>query len=84
MPGLLAEDREASQVKNYRWFYFLFIALAVGGKIANSSTKLVDFKKRRRAIFVKDLWRLTIFLALLVWRRLDLVCLLLVTRSRLL
>lgn len=55
MPGLLAEDREASQVKNYRWFYFLFIALAVGGKIANSSTKLVDFKKRRRAIFVKDL-----------------------------
>jgi len=68
MPGLLADDREASQVKNYRWFYFLFIALAVGGKIANSSTKLVDFKKRRRAIFVKDLWRLTIFLASFVWK----------------
>ncbi|KPW28816.1 hypothetical protein ALP45_03912 [Pseudomonas coronafaciens pv. atropurpurea] len=68
MPGLLADDREASQVKNYRWFYFLFIALAVGGKIANSSTKLVDFKKRSRAIFVKDLWRLTIFLASFVWK----------------
>jgi hypothetical protein len=45
-------------VKNYRWLYFLFIALAVGGKIANSSTKLADIDGKppeQRGIFVKNL-----------------------------
>lgn len=66
MPKLLAGEREAKQVKNYRWLYFIFIALAVGGKVANSSTKLVDFEKRlpeERGIFVKDLRRFAIFLS---------------------
>ncbi|WP_277960748.1 hypothetical protein [Pseudomonas sp. RIT-To-2] len=68
MPGLLADDREASLMKNYRWVYFLFIALAVGGKIAISSTKLVDFKKRERAVVVKALWRLTTIPLSFVWK----------------
>lgn len=68
MPKLLAGERETKQLKNYRWLYFLFIALALGGKIANSSTKLVDFEKRERGIFIKDLKRFGIFLSSVSWK----------------
>lgn len=66
---MLADEHEAKQVKNYRWLYFLFIALAVGGKIANSSTKLADIDGRppeQRGIFAKNLRRFRMSLSLLV------------------
>jgi hypothetical protein len=50
-PSLTKHFREfehSERAKNYRWLYFLAIAVAVGGKVANSSTKLAEIDSRTR------------------------------------
>ncbi|WP_258041274.1 hypothetical protein [Pseudomonas syringae] len=66
MPKMLESEHEAKEGKNYRWLYFLFIALAVGGKVANSSTKLAkidDLEPLGRGVVIRDLVSLVKFLA---------------------
>lgn len=43
---LYREFENNERAKNHRWLYFLVIAVAVGGKVANSSTKLAEFDTR--------------------------------------
>lgn len=53
---LFHEFEKNERAKNYRWLYFLVIAVAVGGKVANSSTKLAEFDTRppeKRRIILK-------------------------------
>ena len=50
---MLAESESIKENKHYRLFYFVIIAFVLGGKVANSSTKLtghdrLDIQNRRR------------------------------------
>ncbi|MFA0944751.1 MULTISPECIES: hypothetical protein [Pseudomonas syringae group] len=72
---LLEKAKAGKEAKNYRWLYFMAVAVAVGGKTANSSTKLAEIDSRpvaQRRILVRGVlrfigwlvswgWRMTIF-----------------------
>lgn len=52
---MLRESDEIKEGKHYRLFYFVIIAFVLGGKVANSSTKLtghdaLDLPERRRVV----------------------------------
>lgn len=43
---LLSVVSENEESKHYRWLFFIFFSIIVGGKIANSTTRIVDMDNR--------------------------------------
>lgn len=43
---LVFEIAEQQKAKYYRWMFYIFFSLIVGGKIANSTTKAIELDKR--------------------------------------
>lgn len=56
--------------KNYRWLYFLFVAAAVGGKVALSTTKLCGMDNRlscERSRILKGTKAIMVYVLTLTW-----------------